>query len=786
MFHWLFLDESALSPAEHAPWKISALRIILASTLTLEALIAICCASDAIAVGAHHLIAIAAAFCALLGVAFVNSARRPGCTAAILIATIYAASAAISLFGNLDEIAMLGIIAVYATPIIARLFLGRRIALALMLVNVIPFFYHLRNSPLTHLTAPAPMLYASHGYVHTAIFLFFNIAIPLTIFRLLHALDASARRCRESSAALATSHAQYREFFENAGSPIVLCNADATILQANRLAGEMIGRSDCSPATESLFDWLKPPAAENPAIPAAMAALENAQGRQLATRDGRRLVLEQVTKTARNHFIVVLRDASSLNEAEQALQRSQENVSFLSRHDALTKLPNRKSLRSHLAETLPRIEGEMVIAMVSIRLNSIRLANEKFGALIGDAFIQDFSEELRKILPLNAFCARLRSIVFSIVLPPAGSTADVVRQVERLRQLLPQELSVNGHRLIVQFSTGIALARPGDTSPEELMQRGEVALDSARRLTEGSVALFDEADAAQISRRIEIELGIVAAIKHGEFRLVYQPKVNGQRDISGLEALIRWHSPTLGEVSPAEFIPVAESSGLIHGITRFVIEETCGFIRRTLDGGRQCPPIALNLSAIDIIRHDLLELIDAASARHATPPELLEFEITETGLIGNEALAIAHLHELNKRGNRIAIDDFGTGYSSFSKLSNFPVSSIKIDQSFVARIGQCEKSESIIRAIVSLAGILSCTSIAEGVENEAQERFLKSVGCQEFQGYYYYRPLEVAQLGELDLFLSLFDRDLRRPPPKANERSPAPFCAAAPLPGLSR
>ena len=286
-------------------------------------------------------------------------------------------------------------------------------------------------------------------------------------------------------------------------------------------------------------------------------------------------------------------------------------------------------------------------------------------------------------------------------------------------------------------------------APEELLRSSEVALDSARRSNDDSIALFEEADAIQIRRSIEIELGIVSAIKNSEFRLVYQPKVDDDGLIAGMEALLRWHSPTLGHVSPAEFIPVAENSGLIRDITRFVVDESCAFIRRTIDLGLKCPPLALNLSAIDIIRNDLLELIDAASTRHATPPDLLEFEITETGLIGNEALAIHHLQELKRRGHSIAIDDFGTGYSSFSKLSNFPVTSIKIDQSFVARIGNCEKSELIIKAIVSLADILSCTSIAEGVEDEVQERFLKSIGCDLFQGYYYHRPLEVAKLNEL-------------------------------------
>lgn len=772
MFRWLFLDESVLSAAEHAAWKISALRIILLSALVLEALFAVRSSIDAISVGAYHVVAIVAFLYAQLAIALYYSGKHPRRSAAILTAAIYAVGAAIALLISDDQIAKLGIVFVYATPIIARLFFGKRFALTLMAINFLPFFYLQSHDQLFHFAALDLTLATSRSHVESLVFLFFNICIPLAVFRVLHALDAAARRHVESSAALTNSHTQYQEFFENAGGPILLCDENGTILQVNRMANELIGSNDCARQGDSLFDCLKPLAEGPGAAEETSTSLEAARGRQLATPDGRRIVLEYVTKTAQNYCIVALRDATDLNAIEQALKRSEENLSFLSRHDALTRLPNRKSLRAHLAQTLPALKGDMVVAMVSIRLNSIRLANEQFGALVGDAFIQRFAEELRKTVPPNAFCARLRSIVFPIVLAPTRSADDVVEQVERLRQLVPQEISVEGHRLIVLFSTGIALARAGDTSPEELMQRCEVALDSARRSTEDAAALFDEADAAQIRRRIEIELGIVAALKQGEFRLVYQPKVDVQGEIAGMETLIRWNSPTLGDVSPTEFIPVAESSGLIRGITAFVIEETCRFIRQTIDSGRRCPPVSLNLSAVDVIRHDLLELIDDARARHATPAELLEFEITETGLIGNEALAIHHLRELKRRGSSIAIDDFGTGYSSFSKLSSFPVSSIKIDQSFVSRIGQCAKSEAIIKAIVSLAGLLSCTSIAEGVENETQVRFLKAIGCQQFQGYYHHRPLEVAQLRELGLLKPLDAQDSEVSAPTADSLWP--------------
>lgn len=741
MFQWLFLNESGISSTELARWRISTLRIILASGFLLEAIIAIHSSLDAIAIGAYHVVAIVAVFYVMLTVGLYFSARNPDCGAATLIATVYAAGAAIVLFVNVDEIAKLGIIFVYTTPIIARLFFGGRLAIGLMLFNFLPFFYLLRNEPLFHVQALNITLESSHTYIQALLFLFFNICIPLAVFRVLHALDAASVRYREASADLATSHEQYREFFENAGGPVILCTATGTVLQANTMAIDLLGTDPSSSVGKPLIGLLDPEP-ENP----PPAELQNLEGRQFQTRRGTRVSIQQVSGTTQGHFIVVLNDTSSLLKIKEALQRSKEREVYLSNYDMLTQLPNKEMLRRHLADILPRLDPDRIIALVSFRLNSVRHANEKYGVTTGDRFIQRFTEVLRNTLPADAFCARLRSIVFSVILPPAKTSSEIVEQVERLRSKLPGEIAIDGRDLFVQISTGIALARTKDISPEELIRRGEVALDSARRSSETSAMLFDEADAALIRRRVEIELGIVRALRDSEFRLVYQPKVKADGQITGLEALIRWKSPSLGSVSPAEFIPVAEGCGLIHDITRLVIDEVCAFIRKTIDRGIDCPPIALNLSAVDIVRHDLLEHIDESTSRHDVPAHLLEFEITETGLIGNEALAIHHLQELEKRGNGISIDDFGTGYSSLTKLSNFPVHGIKIDKSFVARIGSCSKSELIIKAIVSMADMMSCVTIAEGVEHKDQETFLKSVGCDVFQGYYYYHPLEAPQL----------------------------------------
>ena len=383
---------------------------------------------------------------------------------------------------------------------------------------------------------------------------------------------------------------------------------------------------------------------------------------------------------------------------------------------------------------------------MTLRLDSIKYINDAHGMATGDALIKSFAEALAAQVPASGFCTRLRSVVFCFLLDSDADSLDAVTQAEYICSQLPKEIAVDGEQHQVRLSVAIAFSRHDDASSDDLIQRGKVANDSARQSGGQQVSVFDETAAARIRRKLSIEQAIVAALKAREFRLVFQPKVDHDAAIVGLEALIRWRSSLLGEVSPAEFIPIAEGSGTIRQITAFVVDQVCAHIRQIINLQGSCLPVAINLSAIDVVREDLLMLVNASCQRHGVAPECLEFEITETGLIGNENLAIQHLEALRAKGFGITIDDFGTGYSSLSKLSRFPTKSIKIDQSFVAQIGLNEKSELIIRAVVSLAAILSCTTVAEGVETREQEVFLKAIGCGFFQGFYYYRPMEFEQV----------------------------------------
>jgi len=746
MFDWLLLKENALSAAENTIWKESALRIILVSGLMLECVIGTLSAMDAMRVGAYYILVVVIGFFVALAVGVYAAIRRPTIGSAMLIVTIYAAAFCIVYFNYDHDVGKLGILFVYTTPLIAGIFFGPRLGLVLMVVNSLPYLLLVTKQSLPSY----PYLLASsvdeYSYIQSLLFLFFNICVPLGVFRLLHALDAAIKRQQLARAELENSHTQYREIFENAGGAIILCDKQGRILKSNAMANALIGWQD--EVNANLFSLMvhKCRHAQEQAV-ADIAALKPAQ--EFETRDKRLLAIESIAPTSGMHYMVTLRDISHFRQIQDALDRSTARESFLSSHDQLTQLPNRNLLRQQLEQAMSIMAPRRQIALVLIRLDSIKYINDSHGSVAGDALIVAFANALRHLLPADSLPARLRSVLFCFTIESHDGSDDVIPRIEHIRRNLPAQLQVDqiAHRL--QLSMAVAFSRPGETDGDELIQRGKLAMDAARQSGNQNVAVFDDEAGALIRRRLSIEQALAMALRENEMRLVYQPKLTAEGLIIGLEALLRWRSPTLGELSPSEFIPVAENCGAMQFITAFVLEQACAYMRKSLDLRGTCLPIAINLSANDIVRADLLDMVNATCQQYRISPEHLEFEITETGLVDDENLAITHLEALTEQGYAITIDDFGTGYSSLQKLSRFPTKSIKIDRSFVAQIGISEKSELIIRAVVSLAKILSCTTVAEGVETLAQEKFLKAIGCQFFQGFYYYPPMELEQLDQV-------------------------------------
>lgn len=750
MFEWLLLKENALSATENSAWRESVLRIILISALLLAVTVGAISVSGALEDGSTYVLVLISGFIALQVLALFAAAWRPAVGSAILIASVYAAAFCVVYFGSYPQVARLGIVLVYAAPLLGRLFFGPRVALALMAVNVAPFLLLLQDRPLPSypgvISSPSDL----HGYdIQSLLFLFFNICLPLSVFRLLHALDVAIKRQRAVTAELENSHAQYEEIFENSGFAIFLCDAQGEILKSNSQSDLLLERRHGkNEGGSQLFQLIqhKPRHADEPAV-ADMTTLAPQQ--QFQTRHGHLLLILNVIRTSEKHTMVLLRDLAPMQRIQEELDRSKARESFLSSHDQLTQLPNRNLLLERLGVAMKDRSPRHQIALILIRLDSVKYINDARGTLAGDAMIASFARALRQLLPVESLCARLRSALFCFTIECTHDDNGVITQIEQIRRRLPEQLQVGTEESRVELSMAVAFSRPDETDGDQLLQRCKLALDAAKQSGSRNVAVFDDDVIARIRRRLSIEQAFVIALREDEMRLVYQPKLTYEGKIVGMEALVRWRSSSLGEVSPAEFIPIAENCGAIPLITAFVLDCTCAYLRQRLDLGMTCLPIAINLSANDIGRTDLVQQINEACEKYQLTPNLLEFEITETGLVGDENLAISHLEALSKKGYGITIDDFGTGYSSLQKLSRFPTRSIKIDQSFVAQIGLSEKSELIIRAVVSLARIMSCITVAEGVETAEQERFLKAIGCDLFQGYFYYPPLECEQINQL-------------------------------------
>jgi len=342
--------------------------------------------------------------------------------------------------------------------------------------------------------------------------------------------------------------------------------------------------------------------------------------------------------------------------------------------------------------------------------------------------------------------ARLGGDEFAIIQTNIEEPADAAILAQRVREALGRNYEIDGHQLPVDVSIGISLA-PGDgTDPAHLLKNADMALYRSKAEGRGTFRFFESAMDEAVKARRALELDLRNAIPKGEFELYYQPLVNFEHGgISGCETLIRWNHPTRGMISPVEFIPVAEETGLINPIGEWVLRQAC------IEAATWPTDIAVavNLSPVQFRNQSLTPIVVAALHDSGLPAHRLELEITEAVLLQNTETTLETLRELQELGVRIAMDDFGTGYSSLSYLRSFPFNKIKIDRSFINEIADKGQSSAIVQAVAELAGRLQIATTAEGVETAEQRESVRALGCTEMQGYLYSRPVPAKEIVQL-------------------------------------
>jgi diguanylate cyclase (GGDEF)-like protein len=421
--------------------------------------------------------------------------------------------------------------------------------------------------------------------------------------------------------------------------------------------------------------------------------------------------------------------------------QNEARIAHLAFHDPLTELPNRAAFGNYLAETFQSASaGNETFALLCIDLDRFKEINDVYGHSAGDRFLKEIGRRLTVACD-GAFLARLGGDEFTIVLSGGTQPAAAEELCERLSSVVDTPVRIDDYDVDGSFTVGVSIFPQHGSDVDSLVANAEAALYRAKAEQRGTIRFFEPAMDRHIREKRVLQGEIALALERNELELHFQPQAVSGGEVFGFEVLVRWRHPVRGMVSPGIFIPLAEETGLIGGIDEWVLREAC----REAASWPNPLSIAVNLSPIDFRRGDIPAMILSVLLETGLSPNRLEIEITEGVLIDDFERAIGILRKIKNLGVRVAMDDFGTGYSSLSYLQAFPFDKIKIDQSFVAKIGKNAQASAIIHAIVGLGRALELPVIAEGVETEEQLAFLVKEGCNEVQGYLIGRPQPIAQ-----------------------------------------
>jgi diguanylate cyclase (GGDEF)-like protein len=429
-----------------------------------------------------------------------------------------------------------------------------------------------------------------------------------------------------------------------------------------------------------------------------------------------------------------------------ARTRADEKIAHLAHYDALTDLPNRLLFRERLEQALNAMRPNEQLAVLYIDIDEFKSINDALGHPVGDELLIGIADRLRGCLAETDVAARLGGDEFAVIQTSIRDPSETTELVAKIHSAIRQPFDCVGHLITTDASIGIALA-PGDgLDLDQLLRNADLALYGAKGDGRRTYRFFETGMDARAKARRGLELELRQAISDGDLEAYYQPVVNlDDGKISSCEALLRWRHPERGMISPAEFIPVAEDTGLINQIGHWVLTTACAEAATWPDEVR----VAVNVSPVQFRSQTLALNVAAALAASGLAATRLELEITEAVLIRDDEAALEVLHQLRKLGVRIALDDFGTGYSSLSYLQRFPFDKIKIDRSFIRDLAGAGASSSIVQAVVNIAAASDMTTTAEGVETEQQKNLLTILGCTEMQGFLFSPAIPAVEIRRL-------------------------------------
>ncbi len=547
----------------------------------------------------------------------------------------------------------------------------------------------------------------------------------------------------QSEQTLRQSEARYRLLFEHAPNGILIADTENYYLDANTSACQMFGYSRDELVGMRVSDTAVEDETQNfdATLQAVRANTEYQREWYFRRKGGTVFPAEVVVTTMPDgNLLGVIRDITERKQSE-------ERITYLANYDALTGLPNRSQLNDHLKYAISlakRHNGRL--AVMFIDLDRFKDINDTLGHSIGDTFLIEMSKRLQLVLREEDTVARLGGDEFILMLPNSNARG-VAKVAQKVLEIISVPCRVEQYDLSVTASIGIAIYPDDGVDLETLSKSADTAMYRAKQEGRDGYRFFTAEMQAHATRSMQLVIALRQALKHDQMRVHYQPQISiDDGRVIGVEALLRWQHPEMGEVSPAEFIPVAEDSGLILSIGEWVLSTAVRQLKQWMNMG--CAPIvvAVNLSAIQFRHPSLPEMVTRILEAEQLSPEFLELELTEGVAMYDPKAAIEIMNTLHELGIRMSIDDFGTGYSSLNYLKKFKVYKLKVDQSFVYDINTDMEDRAIVAAIIGMSKNLGLRTIAEGVETAEQLAYLREQGCDEAQGYYYSKPLPAEQL----------------------------------------
>jgi diguanylate cyclase (GGDEF)-like protein/PAS domain S-box-containing protein len=558
-------------------------------------------------------------------------------------------------------------------------------------------------------------------------------------------------RSRRLNADRLSLESRYRAIIEQAQDGLLVADArTGEIVDANPAVQQQLGFTLDELRGRSVLSVLRGPNDSQDPVIATLARVEPSRGIELVQwlKDGRQMDVEVscVPIESRDRRLVsyLMRDLSERKKAQSQLLANQQRLDKLANHDHLTGMPNRLFLQAHLPEAIARCQetGQM-LAVLFLDLDRFKHINDSRGHEVGDKLLQEIAKRIRAAVRPSDIVVRMGGDEFVVVLHKVHTPDEVGVAATRINEVLSAPVMIDGRALVATVSIGVSLYPRDGASMGELLKHSDTAMYQAKDLGRNNFQVFSPQMDRELKERVTTESSLRTGLKLNQFDVHYQPIIDiHSRRVAGLEALLRWKHPTQGFVSPERFIEVAEETGLIIPIGQFVLDRIGTDINRWREQGAHLVPVSMNVSAVQLERTKLRELIQQAMSRNRIGPQLIQLELTEGSLFENRSGefredALAALRDL---GVKIAIDDFGTGYSSLSYLKRWRVDSLKIDRSFVRDIASDPSDHAIVSAIVAMARSLNIQVVAEGIETWQQLEILRNMGCSLAQGFLFAKP----------------------------------------------